>query len=117
MIAGAEAFQSAMTGDSAPSVLADTCQWVVNGQDVGACAAAFGSAPLAALGAIRDKELLAADETRGLIAYRMFEDLPATGEGYPKTYQVVVLFRFAAGKIERVEAFTSELPYGMKPHR
>ncbi len=117
MIAGAEAFQEAMTGDSAPDGLADTCRWFVNGQDVGACASAFGSAPLAAISAIRDKELLAADEARGLIAYRMFEDLPAIGSGYPKTTQVVVLFRFVGGKIEQVQAFTSELPYGMKPHR
>ena len=120
MIAGAEAFQAAMTGDRAPAELADNCQWIVNGQEVGACAPAFGSASLAAIGGIRDRELLAADETRGLIAYRMFEDLPAIGgaEGaYPKTYQVVVLLRFARGRIERVSAFTSELPYGMKPHR
>lgn len=117
MIAGAEAFQAAMTGDSASAGLADDCRWFVNGQDVGACAPAFGSAPLAALERIRDKELLAADEERGLIAYRMFEDLPAIGEGYPKTYQVVVLLRFLAGRIEQVQAFTSELPYGMQPHR
>jgi len=120
MIAGAEAFQAAMTGGSAPDVLGDGCRWLVNGQDVGACAPSFGSEPLAAIAAIRDKELLAADETRGLVAYRMFEDLPAIGgaEGsYPKTYQVVVLMRFVAGKIEQVQAFTSELPYGMRPHR
>ena len=117
MIAAAEAFQTAMTGDSAPAGLADSCQWIVNGQDVGGCAPAFGSAPLAAIAAIRDRELLSADETRGLIAYRMFEDLPAPGEGYPKTTQVVVLFRFVDGRIEQVQAFTAELPYGMKPHR
>jgi hypothetical protein len=119
MIAGAEAFQAAMTATDgkAPAGLADNCRWVVNGQDVAACAPAFGSAPLAAIERIRDKELLAADESRGLIAYRMFEDLPASaGSGYPLTYQVVVLLRFVDGKIERVEAFTSELPYGMKPH-
>ena len=45
------------------------------------------------------------------------EDLPAIGEGYPKTHQVVVLLRFVGGRIEQVQAFTSELPYGMKPHR
>ena len=120
MIAGAEAFQGAMTGNSAPAGLADSCQWLVNGQDVGACAPAFGSAPLAAIAAIRDRELLAADETRGLIVYRMFEDLPAVGgaEGtYPRTYQVVVMLRFVEGMIELVNAFTSELPYGKKPHR
>jgi hypothetical protein len=121
MIAGAEAFQLAMTDEDgkAPADLADTCRWVVNGQDVTACAEAFGSDPLAAIARIRDKELLAADENRGLIAYRMYEDLPASAgaEGsYPLTYQVVVLLRFVGGQIERVEAFTSELPYGMRPH-
>jgi hypothetical protein len=117
MIAGAEAFQAAMTGGAAPAGLAAGCEWVVNGQSVGACAPAFGSEPLAAIAGIRDRELLAADEARGLVAYRMFEDLPGTGEGtYPKTYQVVVLLRFVDGRIERVEAFTSELPFGMRPH-
>jgi len=120
MIAGAEAFQNAMTGDAAPEELAEDCHWFVNGQDVGGCAAAFGSAPLAAISQIRDREVLAVDQVRGLVVARFFEDLPATGgaEGaYPKTYQVVELFRFVDGKIEQVQAFTSELPYGMKPHR
>jgi hypothetical protein len=120
MIAGVEAFQAAMTGDRAPAVLAENCQWVVNGEDVGACAPAFGSAPLAAISQIRDREVLAVDPTRGLVVSRLFEDLPAAGgaEGtYPKTYQVVAVFRFVEGKIERVDAFTSELPFGMKPHR
>ena len=122
MIAAAEAFQTAMTapGGRPPASLADDCRWHVNGEDVSACAPAFGSAPLAAIARIRDKELLAADEERGLVAYRIFEDLPAEGGAagaYPRTYQVVVLFRFAGGRIERVQAFTSELPYGMRPHR
>jgi hypothetical protein len=121
MIAGAEAFQAAMTAadGKAPADIADTCRWVVNGQDVAACGSAFGSAPLAAIARVRDKELLAADESRGLVAYRLFEDLPASAgaEGtYPLTYQVVVLLRFVDGKVERVEALTSELPYGMRPH-
>ena len=120
MMAGAETIQAGMTGGRAPAALGDSCTWFVNGQDVGACAAAFGSEPLAAIARIRDKELLAADETRGLVAYRMFEDLPAVGGtagAYPRTYQVVVLLRFVGGRIEQVQAFTSELPYGMKPHR
>jgi hypothetical protein len=29
---------------------------------------------------------------------------------------VVELFRFESGKIAEIQAFTSELPYGMKPH-
>ena len=120
MIAGVEAFQTAMTGDSAPDRLADNCRWIVNGQDVGACGPAFGSAPLAAISEVRDREVLAVDEERGLVVSRLFEDLPAIGgaEGsYPRTQQVVAVFRFADGEIEQVHAFTSELPFGMKPHR
>ena len=120
MIAGAAAFQDAMTGGGAPEVLAAGCRWSVNGQDVGACAPAFGGAALSALERVRDRELLAADETRGLAAYRMFEDFPAAGGeagSYPRTLQVVVVLRFVDGKVEQVHAFTSELPYGMKPHR
>lgn len=120
MIAGVEAFQTAMTGDSAPAGLAAGCRWFVNGEDVGACAPAFGSAPLAAISQIRDRDVLAVDEERGLVVSRLFEDLPAIGgaEGsYPKTQQVMAVFRFADGKIEQVHAFTSELPFGMRPHR
>jgi hypothetical protein len=117
MTSGVERFLVGMVAKEAPTVLADNCRWVVNGQDVAACGSAFTSAPLAAIAGIRNHEVLAADEARGLIAWRIFEDLPAIGEGYPKTYQVVVLFRFVEGKVEQVHAFTSELPFGMKPHR
>lgn len=120
MLAGVEAFQAAMTGGRAPAGLADNCRWHVNGEDVGACAPAFGSAPLAAISQIRDREVLAVDEARGLVISRLFEDLPAISgaEGaYPKTQQVVAVFRFVGGEIEQVQAFTSELPFGMKPHR
>src|SRR5690606_6987218 len=79
MIAASEAFQTAMTAESgeAPAVLASNCRWFVNGQDVGGCASAFGSPGLTAIGRVRDAEVLAADEERGLIAYRFFEDRPA----------------------------------------
>jgi hypothetical protein len=121
MIAGADAFYAAMNahGGKAPAGLADTCKWLVNGQDVGDCAPPFSGPVLAGIKQVRDREVLAVDETRGLVVYRTFEDLPASAntEGsYPLTYQVIELFRFVGGKIERVEAFTSELPYGMKPH-
>ena len=119
MIAVSETFQAAMTAESgeAPAALADNCRWFVNGQDVGECASAFGSPALTAIGRLRDAEVLAADEERGLIAYRFFEDRPAIGSGYPLTYQVVELYRFVDGKVEQVHAFSSELPYGMKPHQ
>ena len=63
MITGAEAFQWAMTAEGLTPVdlIADDCRWWVNGQDMTDCAAAFGSAPLAAIERIRDKQLLAAD--------------------------------------------------------
>ncbi len=59
--------------------------------------------------------MLAVDEGRGLVVYRTFEDFPAASDAdktYPRTLQVTELFRFVGGKIERVEAFTSELPFG-----
>jgi hypothetical protein len=118
MIAGAEQFAVAMTAKPgrAPQVLAAGCQWAVNGQDVGDCAAAFGGEALGRIETVRDRSVLAVDEERGLIAVRLFEDIPAAGSGYPLTYQVVQLLRFEGGRVTRVEAFTSELPYGMKPH-
>ena len=121
MIAGADAFYAAMNAHDgqAPGNLARNCTWWVNGQTVGPCAPPFTGQQLARIKQVRDREVLAVDEARGLIVYRTFEDLPGTagGEGaYPLTYQVVELFRFVDGKIEQVQAFTSELPYGMKPH-
>jgi hypothetical protein len=117
MIAGAGRFMAAIDANVAPEgLLADDCHWLVNGLDVGGCAASFGSPPLARIEAVRDRRVLAADEERGLVAVRFFEDIPATnGEGYPMTTQVVELYRFEGGRITRVEAFTSELPYGMRP--
>jgi hypothetical protein len=117
MIVGAQAFQSALIAKKAPEVLAESCAWTVNGQSVGPCAPPFAEGAIASIGGLRDVELLAADESRGLVAYRMFEDLPALGSGYPRTYQVLLLLRFVDGKVERINSFTSELPYGMKPHR
>lgn len=118
MMAGAESFAAAMTAKPAraPAALAPSCRWAVNGQDVGECSAAFGGEALARVERVRDWSVLAVDEARGLVAVRLFEDLPAVGAGYPLTYQVVQLLRFEGGRITRVEAFTSELPYGMKPH-
>ncbi len=114
---GASKFMEAMDANSAaPAALAGDCHWSVNGQDVGLCSAAFGSPPIARIEAVRDRQLLAIDEARGIAVYRFFEDIPAVGAGYPLTYQVVELYRFEAGRITKVEAFTSELPYRMRPH-
>jgi hypothetical protein len=100
----------------APDIFAGNCRWMVNGADVADCTSAFGGAGLATIERVRDRSLIAVDEERGLAIYRTFEDLPGVGSGYPLTYQVVELFRFEDGQVTRVEAFTSELPYGMKPH-
>jgi len=101
---------------AAPDIFGEACHWFVNGQDVGLCPASFGSPPLMRVEAVRDRQLLAVDEERGLAVYRFFEDIPAVGTGYPLTYQVVEMYRFDSGRVVKVEAFTSELPYGMRPH-
>jgi len=117
MLRGAESFYAAMNAHAAaPQGLAPGCHWFVNGMDVGACALPFGGPVLAGIERVRDREVLAVDEARGLIVYRTFEDLPAKGQGYPLTYQVIELFRFDGGRIAEVQAFTAELPYAMKPH-
>jgi hypothetical protein len=114
---GADAVYAAINAHGpAPQGLAPECRWFVNGQNVGGCAASFAGPGLKTIAQVRDRKLLAADEARGLAVYRTFEDLPATGGGYPLTYQVIELFRFESGKIAEIQAFTSELPYGMKPH-
>jgi hypothetical protein len=114
---GADAVYAAINAHGpAPQGLAPECRWFVNGQNVGGCAASFAGPGLKTIAQVRDRKLLAADDARGLVVYRTFEDLPAAGSGYPLTYQVVELFRFESGKIAEIQAFTSELPYGMKPH-
>ena len=117
MMAGAGAFMAAIEANGAPpEVAAAECRWFVNGQDVGLCTAAFGGPALARIEQVRDREVLAVDEERGLAVVRFFEDIPATdGQGYPLTYQVVELYRFEGGRVVKVEAFTAELPYGMRP--
>ncbi|MBO9499377.1 MAG: hypothetical protein J7496_01010 [Novosphingobium sp.] len=121
MIAGAEAFYKAMNdhASSAPGGIGADCHWLVNGLDVGACAPAFGNPALKSVERIRDREVLAVDEERGLVVYRTFEDFPAATDvdkTYPRTLQVTELFHFVGGKVQQVQAWTSELPYGMKPH-
>jgi hypothetical protein len=113
---GAEQVYAAMNAHgAAPQVVNRDCRWFVNGQDVADCVSPFSGPALAAIGEVRDREVLAVDEAQGLIVYRTFEDLPATsGGGYPLTYQVVELFRFDRGRIAEIQAWTSELPYGMK---
>jgi len=100
----------------APEIFGEGCRFFVNGADVADCPSPFGGPGLTSIERVRDRQLLAVDEERGLAVFRTFEDLPAIGSGYPRTFQVVELFRFDEGKVTRVEALNSELPYGMRPH-
>jgi hypothetical protein len=112
-----EAFYGMLNGNDLDTALfAPGCRWHVNGEDLADCPAPFAGAALKAIEEVRDREVLAVDEERGLIVYRTFEDLPALGSGYPLTHQVIELLRIDGGRIAAVHAWTSELPYGMKPH-
>ncbi|MFB0613598.1 hypothetical protein [Aurantiacibacter poecillastricola] len=131
MLQAVDRFYTAMNAQdgSPPRALAESCEWVLNGQPVGPCAAPFAARRLQPLERVRDREVIAVDEERGLVAMSTYEDFPATrqqftdasgetfadAQTYPRTLQVVELFRFRNGEIERVEAITSELPYGMEP--
>jgi hypothetical protein len=122
MLSGATRFYEAIAaGGGAPDIFSGECRWFVDGSDVANCSSPFGGESLEAIERIRDRRLLAVDEERGLAVFRTFEDFPAaTGpepeRGYPRTYQVVELFRFNDGRVEQVHAWRSELPYGMTPH-
>jgi hypothetical protein len=110
---------------SPPASLAPGCAWSVNGQSVGPCDAPFVQRAFAGLEQVRDIRALAVDDTRGLVVMSTYEDFPEADRSaaatpgvphWPHTLQTVELFRFENGKITRVEAYTAELPYGMKPH-
>ena len=118
MLAAATRFYEAIEAKGgAPDIFSEECRWFVDGLDVGACASPFGGAQLTSIENIRHRELLAVDEERGLAVFSLFEDLPATdGSGYPHTKQTVELFHFDGGRIGTVHAYTSELPYRMRPH-
>jgi len=114
---------------TAPTDLANNCKWAVNGVELADCPTPFTNRLLQPIEQVRDRKVIAVDEERGLVAVSAYEDFTAVTQQftdatgatfkdaltYPRTLQVVELFRFVNGKIERVEAITSELPYGMKP--
>lgn len=113
-----EAAYAAMNGHTtAPAGIAESCRWSVNGQNLVQCGAVFGSPAFATLERVRDRELLVVDDARGLVAYRTFEDFPALDRGNPRTLQVIDVFRFDGGELVDIQAYTSELPFGMKPHQ
>ena len=112
-----------------PPDLAAKCSWSVNGQSLSGCAAPFQARLFENLEQVRDRRVIATDEMRGLVAVSAYEDYPAATRKftdtagrsygdpllYPRTQQVVELFGFENGRIARIEGFTSELPYGIKP--
>jgi hypothetical protein len=113
-----------------PKGLDPACQWNVNGQALGSCSAPIAGNSLQWIARWRDRKVLAVDEARGLVAVRVFEDIPAAprefkrAEGsampnpaaYPRSLEIVEVFRIEGGKIVGLRRISSELPFGMKPH-
>ena len=113
-----------------PAGLDPACQWNVNGQALGACAAPIAGNTLQWIARWRDRQVLAVDERRGLVAMRVFEDIPAAPRqfarangtmapnpaAYPRSLQIVEVFRIVGGRIEGLRRISTELPYGMRPH-
>jgi hypothetical protein len=132
MLATVDRFYAALNGHqgAVPEAVSSTCQWTVNGQVLGACAAPLTGNALQWIARWRDRQVLAVDEARGLVAVRVFEDIPAaprefTGAdgtarpnpaAYPRSLQIVEVFRIEDGRIVALRRISSELPYGMKPH-
>ncbi|MEP7314560.1 MAG: hypothetical protein ABI859_18400, partial [Pseudomonadota bacterium] len=93
------------------------------------CAKPFTDALRQGLEQVRDRNVIAVDEAKGVVAVRAYEDYPATvqdftdsaGKAYkdtvpfPRTLQVVELFRFENGRITRVDQYNAELIYGTRP--
>lgn len=96
--------------------LKNSCIWTINGLRSGDCTATMKDSALSRVAQVRDRTLIAVDEERSLAVYRAFQDIPAHDTGYPLTFQTVEVLRFDRGTIASVDTYTSELPYGMKPH-
>lgn len=130
MLAAVDRFHAAINAldGSVPPGIGTDCLWATNGQEIGECATPLARNGLQHLARLRDVRLLAVDEERGLVAVSAFEDYPASpleftdtsGKRYsdpgssPRTLRTVQLFHFEGGELERVEAFTLHLPYGMR---
>lgn len=114
---------------AAPKGLASDCERVLNGETVSTCAQPFTARLFQPLEQVRDRSVIAVDEARGLVAVSAYEDYPASQQEftdasgntfrdalpYPRTQQVVELFRFENGQLVRIVGYHSELPLGMKP--
>ncbi len=132
MLKGVAGFYAALNAHDgkAPADLTSACRWIVNGQPLGACRAPIERNSLQWIARWRDRQVLAVDEARGLVAVRVFEDIPATPRqfagpngarmpnpaAYPHSLRIVEVFHFVGGKIEGLRRFSAELPYGMPPH-
>jgi hypothetical protein len=131
MLKAVDQFYAGLNGQDGrdPGIFADTCKWTLNGMAGPDCPQPFTSRAFQPIEQVRDIRVIAVDEARGLVAMSTFEDFDAAQQQftnaagqtfadqltYPRTQQVVELFRFLGGKIEAVHAFTSEQPYGMRP--
>ncbi len=131
MLAAVDAFYAAVNSHdgTVPAAIGGDCRWVVNGQDLNQCTAPFAGNLLQSIKEVRDLDVLAVDEERGLVVATGFKDCPAnpleftdsSGKAYrdraeaPRTLRFVELFRFEAGRIRHVEGYTLQLPYGMPP--
>jgi hypothetical protein len=132
MVKLVDGFYGALNAHSAklPAGLDPACQWNVNGQALGACAAPIAGNTLQWIARWRDREVLAVDEAHGLAAVRVFEDIPsiprqftraggtpaANPAAYPRSLQIIEVFHIVGGKIVGLRRISTELPYGMKPH-
>ena len=131
LISATEGFYAAVNAHdgTVPEAFGENCKFVINGMTLGPCAPPFAARKLQTMEQVRDRKVLAVDETRGLVVYSTYEDFPAIDREYfdaagasykdtttyPRTQQVIEMFRIEGGKIVQVTAYTSELPYGMKP--
>lgn len=131
LLAAVDRYYQAVANRSttAPADLAANCRVTIDGQAVDTCAKPFAQQLRQALEQVRDREVIVVDEARGLVAVSAYEDYTgsvqnftdSSGAAYkdalpfPRTLQVVDLFRLEGGKISAIHSYTVELPYGMKP--
>jgi hypothetical protein len=131
MLAAVDRYYQAVANRSAaaPADIAANCKVTIDGQAVDTCAKPFTQQLRQALEQVRDREVIAVEEARGLVAVSAYEDYTGSAQTFtdtsgaaykdslpfPRTLQVVDLFRLEGGKIAGIQSYTVELPYGMKP--
>lgn len=131
MLAAVDSYYQAVANRSAtaPAALAANCRVTIDGQAIDTCAKPFTGQLRQALEQVRDRNVIVVDEARGLVAVSAYEDYTGSAQTFtdssgaaykdslpfPRTLQVVDLFRLENGKIAGIHSYTAELPYGMKP--